>query len=1070
MTLGYRRYPHLSGNQVVFVADDDLWLGETSGGIAYRLTRGEDAPRSPRFSPDGKHVAYAASTNGGFDAYVTDLDGTVRRLTWLSAGRLQVSGWIDASHVMVASSHEAVARGLTYLYSVSLDGDVRRLDLGLAMDAAKGRKGTVVASPNFRGPQDWKRYRGGMAIRLWVSADGAAGWKRILPDVEGSLAGPSWFNDRILFTSDMGEDTRGQAQLWSVTATGRDPKQHTHHTVAEGYVRDATTDGKGIVYHARGELFHMTSLEGTPERLDLRTAVGRPQPMPVAPSDRLEAIVPDHGGDGSLLEWRGSAWFLTHRAGPARALADTPGVRIREPRLLGISGKAIWASDVDGEDCLEIGGIDGDGAVRRIASGRVGRVLDMESNADGTKVAIASHDGTVSLLDVARGSLKKVGRSPDGEATGLTFSPDGRYLVWREATGAEGLIGRLVGWDLTDERAFVLTKGQFNDYAPRFTTDGKYLAFLSSRTIDPSYDELTFDLSFTNTVRPWLAPLSAEEPSPFGVSADGWQISEPDDDKGEHDDAGKADDGKDEKPDEPAPIVLDVDGFEDRLAVFPVPSGQFRDLLAVADGVAWVRSGAGSAVLGDGRVNPDDAKDYVEHFSFKTRKVSVVVDACDGVAASGDGARLVVRSGEELWVQPSDTKPEDDDRITVDTSRLRRDIDPAADWLQMFDETVRLMTSHFWRDDMDGVEWAKVVRPYRELVSRIATHDDLTDILWETIGELNTSHAYVLPSAAVDAPRVGWLGAEFSRNAKGELVIDRILPGESSDPHARSPLRDAGVGAQPGDVVLAIDGRPTADAPHVGALLVGAAEKTVELTLARGRMKRRVAVVPVASEVPLRYHEWVRHNVEYVDRASGGKLGYVHVPDMAATGWAEFHRLIGEASKRDGVVVDVRFNGGGHTSELVIERLMRKVIAFTGARHLDSAGTYPNQAMRGPVVFVTNAFAGSDGDIVCLAAQEAGIGPVIGERSWGGVVGIDGRYQLVDGTEVTQPRYWIDFRGSGMTVENHGVDPDIVVEMTPSDWDAVADPQLDAAVAEALTRLEATPAVRPRPFGAPRFH
>lgn len=1065
MSHGYRRYPHIHGKHIVFVADDDLWLGETSGGTAARLTRGEDTPRTPRFAPNGRDIAFVSTTGGGWDLYVTDADGGARRLTWLSASRMQVSGWIDDSHIMIASAHETVARGLTYLYSVSLDGRITRLPYGLAMDAAVGRAGTVVASPNFHGPHDWKRYRGGMAIRLWVSADGHSDWKRILPDTAASLAGPSWFGDRIIFTSDRGDAVRGQAQLWSVTATGRNPKQHTKHGFEQGYVRDATTDGKNIVYHARGQLYLMTSLEGRPELLDLRTATGRPQPVSIAPGERLEAIVPDHGGDGSLLEWRGAAYFLTHRSGPARALADAPGVRIREPRLLGRSGKAIWASDVDGEDCLEIKGIDGDGPVRRLAQGRVGRVVELQPNTQGSKVAVGSHDGTIYLLDVARGSLKKIGRSPNGEPSGFTFSPDGRYLVWREAIANEGMLGRLVGYDLTDDASFTLTRGQFNDYSPQFSTCGKYLIFLSSRTIDPSYDELTFDLSFTNTVRPWLVPLSAEEPSPFDVSADGWQISEPDDDSSATDDAKKDEQDSNDLPQG----TLDVDGFEDRLSVFPVPSGQFRGVSPVADGVIWTRSTAGSAVLGDGRVGTEDAKDLVEHFSFKQRKTTVVVDACDSVAVSGDGERLVVRSGDEVWVQPSDSKPDDDDKISVDLSRLRRDVDPVADWQQMFDETTRLMTSHFWREDMDGVDWKSVVAQYRPLVDHLATYDDLVDLLWEVIGELNTSHSYVIPPDTGEQSPVGWLGAEFRRNSKQEIVIDRILPGESSDPRARSPLLAAGVGAAPGDVILAIDGHPTAEAKHIGELLVGTAEKAIELTLARGRMKRRVAVVPVASEVPLRYHEWVKHNVRYVDRASDGKLGYVHVPDMTAFGWAEFHRLIGEATQRDGLVVDVRYNGGGHTSELVLERLMRKVVAFTGARHLDGFGTYPAQGLRGPVVFVTNPYAGSDGDIVTLAAQEHGLGPVVGERSWGGVIGIDGRFQLVDGTEVTQPRYWIQFERSGMRVENHGVDPDIEVEMTPDSWESDQDPQLDAAIAEALQRLQRIPAKEPKPLGAPRF-
>lgn len=1072
MSHGYRRYPHISGNQVVFVADDDLWLGETAGGRASRLTAGELTPRSPRFSPNGQRIAYAASTNGGFDVYVTSPDGGSRRLTWLSAQRLQVSGWLDDEHVLVASPHESIARGLTWMYAVSLDGELRQLpEYGLSMDVAIGRKATVAASPNFHGPADWKRYRGGMAIRLWASQDGKSDWKRLLPDVEASLAGPTWYGDRLIFASDLGDGIRGQAQLWSITPTGRDLKQHTQHSFRQGYVRDASTDGKGIVYHARGEIYYMTSLEGRPEQLDFRTSVGRPAAVQVAPTDHLESIVTDHGGDGSLLEWRGAAYFLTHRSGPARALADTPGVRIREPELLGRTGKAIWASDADGEDGLEIKSVDGDGSARRIGQGRVGRVVALESNAEGSKVAVGSHDGTISLLDVARGSLKRIGRSPSGEPTGFTFSPDGRYLVWREAVGAEGEVGRLVGYDITDDKPFELTRGQFNDYAPAFTLDGKYLTFLSSRTIDPSYDELTFDLSFTNTVRPWLVPLSATEPAPFGVSADGWQISEMDEEpKGKSDAKPEGEADKQEPATEEHPAqVFDVEGFEDRMVVFPVSSGIYGGLLPTADGVCWTRSANGSAVLGDGKAGPEEAKDFVEHYSFKQRKLDVVVDACDSVTVSGDGQRLVVRSGDDVWVQPADSKPDDEDRIHVDLSRLRRQLDPLAEWTQMFDETCRLMASHYWREDMDGIDWGKVVETYRPIVQRIATLDDLTDLLWEVIGEMNTSHAYVVPHIGADAPRVGWLGAEFRRNSKRELVISRILPGEPSDPAARSPLRAAGIGAEVGDIIVAIDGRPTSEAAHIGELLLGSAEKVVELTIARGRLKRRVAVVPVASEIPLRYHEWVRDNVDYVDRVSDGKLGYVHVPDMGPAGWAEFHRLIGQASQKEGVVVDVRYNGGGHTSELVIERLSRKVLAFAGARHHDAVTTYPRDAIRGPVVFVTNAFAGSDGDIVTQAAQEMGLGKVIGERSWGGIIGIDGRFSLVDGTDVTQPRYWFQFERSGMRAENHGVDPDIVVEMTPSDWGSERDPQLDAAIADALDTLSKIPAKQPKPLGDPRF-
>ena len=1068
MSRGYLRYPHVHGDDVVFVADDDLWLASIDGGRASRLTSDGNPPRSPKFSPSGDKVAYVSDAGGGFDLQVIDLDGGRRRLTWVGARRMLVSGWLDDEHVLLASDHQDGNRALTSLFSVSLDGDLERLPWGPAMAASVHPDGrVVVASPNFRGPEGWKRYRGGMAVRLWVSDQQRRNWRRLLPDQAASLHAPAWVGDRIIFTSDLGAKLPGrpgeQAQVWSVRGDGADLRCHTTHTFSDGYVRDATTDGRSIVYHARGRLHRLDSLRAKAQVLEVSVGVFEPAPVRLSPTDRLESIVPDRGGDGSILDWRGQAWYLTHRGGPARALSDLPGVRIREPRVLGSSGKAIWASDAEGDDCLEIMPLDGDGDPRRIAQGRIGRVLALASNADGSKVAVASHDGNVWTIDVARASVKKVGRSANGEATGLTFSPDGRYLVWREAVANEGMLGRLVGYDLTDDKAFMLTKGQFNDFDPAFSLDGKHLYFLSSRTIDPTYDEIGFDLAFTNTIRPHVIPLRAEDTAPFGPSADGWNISEED----EKDPKEASPEGEDRKPE---PIVFDLEDAADRMVPLPVPSGRYSALQVTKNGVLWRRHSAHAGEIGAGLLPGDERKDQIEYFDLAKRKLAVIVEACDSAAVSGDGLQLVVRNADEVWVQSAEAKAEEDDaKVLVDLGRLRRSVLPRDEWRQMFDENARLMRDHYWRDDMDGVDWAGVVAAYRPLVETIATHDDLVDLLWETVGELNTSHAYIMPEPQGDpAERIGWLGAEFTRNAKGEVVIARILRGESSDPSARSPLRAAGVAARRGDVILAIDGRSTAEVADVGVLLQGAIDKVVELTMVRGRMKRRVAVIPTAGEASLRYHEWVAQQVEYVARRSKGRIGYVHVPDMAAHGWAEFHRLIGQATRCEGVIVDVRFNGGGHTSELIIERLMRRVIGWGFGRHFDEPLPYPGQGMRGPVVFVTNPYAGSDGDIVTGAAQNLGLGPVIGERSWGGTVGIDGRFELVDGTVVTQPRYAHCFDKQGFGLENHGTDPDIVVAMGPSEWESDDDCQLDRAIDEILARLAQTPAATPPSFDPPR--
>jgi len=1066
MISGYLRYPHINGDQVVFVADDDLWLTTTSGGRAYRLTSTHVPVRTPRFSPSGKNIGFVAGEPGNQDLHVLGLDGRRQRLTWLSASRMQVCGWLDEEHVLVASMHNEALRALSWLYSVSLDGELERLPWGPASAADRHPDGRVVlASPNFRGPEQWKRYRGGMTNRVWISDREQDDWKRLLPDQTASLTGPCWVGDRIVFTSDLGarlpEIPGEQAQVWSVKPDGSDLRAHTAHTFADGYCRDATTDGARVVFHARGALYLLDSLDAEPRVIPVDPGIGDPLPFTVDALDRLESVIPDHGGDGSLVGWRGQAWFLTHRSGPARALSDLPGVRIREAIPLGNTGKGIWATDAEGEDCLEIMSFDGEGEPRRIGHGRLGRALALASNPKGSEVAVASHDGSVLVVNVADDTVRKIGRSQEGEATGLVFSPGGRYVVWRDAVGNEGALGRLVGYDLTEDQPFELTRGQFNDFSPAFSLDGRYLYFLSSRTIDPCYDEITFDLGFTNTVRPYVIPLSAEDPIPFGPSVDGWAIS--DDKKPEQHEA----DGKDEKPEEEAAepdspdAVLDIGGAEDRMVPLPVPAGRYEALCATADGVLWRRLASYTGVLGAGQLPGQEAKDSVEVYDVTKRKLTTVVDACDDAVVSGDGKQLVVRNGDDLWVQPAGARADDDDRIAVNLNRLRRQQDPRDEWRQMFDENARLMRDHYWREDMNGIDWQAVCAGYRPLVERVATHDDLVDVLWETNAELNTSHAYVMPPSGHGEPKVAWLGAELRRNEQGEVIIDRILNGESSDPKARSPLRAAGVAAQPGDAIVAVDGKPTAEAANINALLLGAAGSTVELTLLREDGKRRVAVVPVASEAALRYHEWVASRAERVRERSRGRVGYVHVPNMMAEGWAEFHRLIDAASRCEAVVIDVRYNGGGHTSALVLERLTRTVVGWGYARHMDSAEPYPAQGMRGPVVFVTNPYAGSDGDIVTAAAQNLGLGPVVGERSWGGVVGIDGRFELVDGTTVTQPRYAFAFHKHGFGVENHGTDPDIDVPLSPSDWESGEDLQLDVAVDEALARLDRTPAATP---------
>ncbi len=1110
MADSYLRYPDIHGDQVVCCAGDDVWLAPLSGGRAWRLTSDECPVSYPRFSPDGRYVAWTSTRDGHQEAMVLELaGGSPRRLTWWGSATTRVLGWTADQRVLVASAAgEDNSRHLV-VKAVDLDGATERLRVGPASGVAIHPDGPVVVStPGSRPPAYWKRYRGGTASRLWLDRVGdGAQYEPLLPGIQAGLVSPLWIGDRLVFASDLAASlpgrADGQADLFSIApldGAGQpragEPLQHTAHTIAEGYLRDPSSDGRRIVYHARGLLYLLDSLDAEPQPLEISVGgglAGRRRRL-LRPSDQLTAVRPDLGGDASLLEWRGNAFQLVHRQGPARAVAAEPGVRFREPRLFGTTGLAIMVSDAAGEDRLEIRSLSGETEPRHLASGQLGRVLHLEVSPAADRVAAISHDGGVHLVDVDSGQVRTVAHSTEGEAKSPTFSSDGRYLVWSQPTVSDDH-HQLMAVDLeTDEApAVALTSGRFSDTSPSFTLDGRYLAFLSARTFDPSYDVHSFNLSFGSALRPCLIPLSATEPAPFGPSVEGWQISSPKDHAAARSGSAQSQPTQSEPAQSESEVppsatvsshrspggpevaalldisaAIDLDGFEERIIPFPVPSDSYRDLQAVDGGVLWIREMAKGA-LGTARagVEAEAPADMLEFFSFPARKVEVLADKIDTYAPSGDGKRLVVREGDSMVVCPAAKRVDKDsaERVEVDLSRLRHEVDPVAEWQQMFNETTRLMAELYWRDDLDGVDWRDVIEHYRPVVGRLGCHDDLVDLLWETVGEMNTSHAYVQPAnpAGDQKRKLGLLGADLALAPDGSWVIERILPGESSDPAARSPLRAAGVNAQVGDVMASIGGRPLSAELSPAMALVGAANQPIELTLrsAEEGSSRRVVVVPIEDEETLRYQAWVASRRDYIREHAEGRLGYLHVPDMMSVGWAQIHRDIELATRAEGLIVDVRYNRGGHTSQLVIERLSRKVLGWTTARHFTQRRSYPEQSPRGPVIFVANEFSGSDGDIVNAAAQASHLGPIVGVRTWGGVIGIDGRFSLVDGTSVTQPRYAFWLKGYGWGVENHGVDPDIEVAVSPADFFAGQDPQLDRAIAEALARLAKSPAEQP---------
>ncbi|QKW06408.1 PDZ domain-containing protein [Streptomyces sp. NA04227] len=1062
----YLRFPHLHGEFLVFTAEDDVWAAPLDGGRAWRVSADNMPVNHPRISPDGTQVAWTSTRDGVPEVFVAPLEGgPSRRLTHWGSARTSVRGWAADGRVLALSTKGQASLRRSWAHAVPLDGGpAETLPYGPVGDLAHGPGGRalLLSVTMSREAAWWKRYRGGTAGKLWIAGEDAPGdFARLHADLDGNIEYPLWVGERIAFLC----DHEGVGALYSSLPDGTDLRRHTPVDAESGigfYARHAATDGSRVVYASAGELWLLDDLDGAePRRLDLRLGGQRVdmQPYPVSAARWFGAGAPDHTGRGSALAVRGTVHWVTHRAGPTRVLAATPGVRARLPRAFRADGEehVVWVTDAEGEDALEFApatGLAPGATPRRLATGRLGRVLQLAMAPDGSRAAVASHDGRVLLVERESGEVREVDRSEDGEPSGLVFSPDSAWLAWSHP-GPEPL-RQLKLANTGDLSVTEATPLRFRDYSPAFTTDGKHLAFLSARSFDPVYDEHVFDLAFVGGSRPHLITLSATTPSPFGPQRHGRPFESPD---------------KDETPEsEGAPATrIDLDGLADRIVPFPVEAARYSTLRAAKDGLLWLRHPV-EGVLGASRATPDDPepKNELERYDLQQLRSEHLALDVDHFAVTGDGKRILLWTDGKLKVVPSDRRASHDDdsdsNITVDLSRVRQQVEPAAEWRQMYEETLRLMRDHFWRADLGGVDFAAVRERYLPLLDRVATHDDLVDLLYEVHGEFGTSHAYIVPTSGGGGGdrKLGLLGADISRHEDGSWRVDRILPSESSDPRARAPLAAPGVAVRPGDTLLAVAGRPVDPVTGPGPLLVGTAGKPVELTIspAGGGDPRHAVVVPLDDEEPLRYHDWVANRRAYVHEHSGGRLGYLHVPDMQAPGWAQIHRDLRVEVAREGLVLDVRENRGGHTSQLVVEKIARRVVGWDLPRG-QRAHSYPADAPRGPVVAVADQHSGSDGDIVNAAIKALGIGPVVGTRTWGGVIGIDSRYRLVDGTLVTQPKYAFWVEGSGWQVENYGVDPDIEVVMTPQDHVTGRDPQLDEAIRVALAALEETPAKTP---------
>lgn len=1061
---GYYRHPTIHGEHVVFVTEDDLWAATLAGGAARRLTANPGTITFPAFSPDGSKLAFTSRDEGHPEAWVMDAEGgPPTRLTFMGA-LTHVIGWSrDGKDVIVSTDWQQPFRGVMHLHAVPIKGGpAKELKVGpaRAISHQPGGPGVVIGR-NSADPARWKRYRGGTAGTLWIDREGRGTFHPLIT-LEGNLASPMWIGSRIYFVS----DHEGTGNLYSCTPTGRRLTRHTHKE--DYYLRFPSTDGRRIVYHAGADLHSFDPKTGVTEVIPVRIASSRNQRNRrfTGADTNFESVELHPEGHSMVATIRGGAYTMPLWEGAPIRHGTISAARYRLAQYLPDGKRIVAVTDESGEESLVVLHADGSGKATHLKAD-IGRPDQLQPAPAGREfVALTNQRQEVLLADLAKGTVRKIAHSPHQRILGLSWSPDGRWLAFGMFSGRRN--AALQVYDTSARKLHALTRPEFVDGFPSFDPDGRYLYFLSWRTFDPVYDSHYFDLGFPKGARPCLIPLKASEHNPFAPSTRPPRA--PGDHHGDKENDSESKGSKNKKS-APQPVVIDFAQIADRVIAFPTPEGRF-EMVRGAKGRVLFSSFPVEGSLGKNWDAEEEATGTLEAYDFAEEKIVTVANAITSFTCSANGETLAIQSTYDLRVVPVAWKEEDkkgEDELgresgLIDLDRISVEVVPEDEWRQMYREAWRLQRDQFWVPTMAGVDWPAIHDRYLPLIARIASRAEFSDLMWEMQGELGTSHAYELLGDYRPEPEwfQGFLGADLEWRDRSWRIA-RIPRGDSWDAEAASPLAAPGLDLAEGDVIVAIDGRPVDRATSPYQRLVDRAGRAVHLTVRRGRRKARTVVVDaMPSEEMLRYRDWVEQNRAAVHAESNEQVGYVHIPDMGPWGYSEFHRSFRSEVDRHGLVVDVRYNRGGHVSQLLLEKLMRRRIGYDLNRW-GQPMSYPEDAPMGPMVALTNEYAGSDGDMFSHAFKLLELGPLIGKRTWGGVIGIYPRHALVDGTITTQPEFAFWFEDVGWAVENYGTDPDIEVEIKPQDYRAGRDPQLARALKE-IHKL-----IRQRKPAVPKF-
>jgi tricorn protease len=1060
------RFPDVHGDKVVFVAGEDIWIAPTRGGVAERLTTNDGEETYPKFSPDGSLIAFTGEYDGNADVYVMDIyGGNIRRVTF-HPGYDAVIGWNAAANkIMFTSGRDAFGR-FTRLFLISPDGtgleEVPLPEVGQASYSPDGKR--IAYAKISVDSRTWKRYRGGLAPDIYIY-DFATKKEKNISNSDAIDSNPMWIGDKVYFASDRDR----VLNIWSYDTKTEKLEQITKHTMKEYDVRRPSAGGTQIVYELGGDLYLLDTAAGTSRRIPVEVRADTPELRPYLKN--VDGFVteahssPD--GKTALLVARGELFTVPRKEGITRNLTNTSGARERNAAF-SPDGKTIaYFSDGDGEYNLYTMDTDGAAAPKKLTEFKDGYRHTVKWSPDGTKIGFTDQTLTLYFIDVSSKKITKVDKaeyqnvdiSMDVKAIyDYSWSPDSRWIAYSKMDGS--LVNKIYIYSLDENKSRCVSTGEFNDFNPIFSQDGARLIFISNRRFDPTFCDFEWEMVYKKLAGIYsftlrkdgvpLFPLIPTEEKPADEAKDEVKAAA----KPAKGDKGAAKAEKEK-------LTIDFDGIEGRVETFPLPRGNYRSLAANDKNLYYLNKN-------DGDFNRFEFRDPrpfdLYSFSFEDKKESKVIAAINEYELSGDGSTIVYHSFGETGMIDATAVNSSGEAISL--ADVTMNLVPLDEWRQIFNEAWRMERDWYYEPNMHGLDWPAMKVKYGKMLERVTCRQDVQYVVGELIGELNTSHTYVFGGDIQrEAERigVGLLGADYEIDrASNRYRFAKIYGEVDWNDEERPPLVGAGIRVETGDYLLAVNGRDVTAGASVYSYFIDLANKPVEITVnAKPTMQgaRTMTVKPVGNEYSLRYTDWVEGNKRFIEKASGGEIGYIHLPDTYTGSTAVFPRYFYSQTTKKGIIVDGRFNAGGLDPDIFLQRLAKRPLLYWTRRNSHDYVS-PWFATNAHLVCMTNRQAGSGGDMLPYLFRAKGMGPIIGTRSWGGLVGVSMWIGMVDGGGLSAPDYRVYNPQGKWVVENEGVSPDYTVDLDPADFGTGR----DAQIMKALEVLQAKIKQDPRPW------